>query len=167
MSFTILLHKGNTEHLAVADLYVQALERLGLSVTVESVDDAQYVARTDAFNFDMTFFRRALSLSPGNEQRFYWGSASATQEGSRNLMGVASPAVDAMIDQMLAAESQETFLTATRALDRVLTAGRYVVPFWNFTTGRIAHVKEMKRPDVVPIYGDGPAYMPHLWWWGE
>ena len=117
------------------------------------MDGAQYVARTDRFDFDMTYFRRSLSLSPGNEQRFYWGSASATQEGSRNLMGVASPAVDAMIDAMLAAETQEAFLTATRGLDRVLTAGRYVVPFWNFTTVRIAHVKEMQRPETVPAYG--------------
>ena len=94
----------------------------------------------------MTFFRRALSLSPGNEQRLYWGSENANTPGTRNLMGVASPAVDGLINAMLASESHEDFVAATRALDRVLTAGRYVIPIWNFDVGRIAHAKELKQP---------------------
>lgn len=166
-TFDILLPKGGTENAAIADLYIQSLNRLGIAVKTETVDDAQFVERTGTFAFEMTYFRRALSLSPGNEQKFYWGSASADQEGSRNLMGAKSPAVDAMIDAMLGAQDQEGFLAATRALDRVLMAERFVIPFWQFTTGRIAHVKEMKKPDVIPIYGDGPAYMPHLWWWDK
>ncbi|MEP3947865.1 extracellular solute-binding protein [Ascidiaceihabitans sp.] len=165
LRFSILLPKGSTENAGIADIYIGALKRLGIEVTIETVDDAQFVERTGSFAFDMTHFRRALSLSPGNEQRFYWGSAAASQDGSRNLMGVQSPAIDAMIDAMLAAPDQQQFNAAVRALDRSLMAGRYVIPFWSFTTGRIAHMREMKRPDVIPAYGDGPSYMPHVWWW--
>ncbi|WP_298918464.1 extracellular solute-binding protein [uncultured Roseobacter sp.] len=165
LSFTILLAQNSSENIAIADLYVSALKRLGMNVAIETTDSAQYTARTNAFDFDMTTYRRALSLSPGNEQRFYWGSEAADQPGSRNWMGVASPAVDAMINRMLSARGQDEFVAAVRALDRLLTAGRYVIPFWQFTEGRIAHVKEMKFSDTLPIYGDGPSYMPEVWWY--
>jgi peptide/nickel transport system substrate-binding protein len=164
LAFRILLSKGNAEHTKIAELYVQALTRLGIAAEVESVDEAQLTARINAFDFDMAHFRRALSLSPGNEQRFYWGSEAATQEGSRNLMGVQSAAVDAMIDRMLSATSADEFVFATRALDRALTAGRYVIPFWQFSEGLIAHQSFMKYPDTLPIYGDGPNFMPEVWW---
>ncbi|MGD9294704.1 MAG: ABC transporter substrate-binding protein, partial [Roseobacter sp.] len=154
-SFTILLSQDSTENKAIADLYVPALERLGMDVRIETADSAQFVARTNSFDFDMTTFRRSLSLSPGNEQRFYWGSAAADQEGSRNLMGVKSQAVDAMIEA----------IAAVRALDRLLTAGRYVIPFWQYTTGYIAHDAAMKFPQSLPIYGDGPNFMPEVWWY--
>nr|WP_254442990.1 extracellular solute-binding protein [Ruegeria sp. HKCCA4633] len=149
----------------IAEIYARALERLGIELVVEKVDDAQYTSRMNELDFDMTPFRRALSLSPGNEQRFYWGSEYVDTPGTRNLMGVSSPAVDAMIDAMLASETREDFTTATRALDRVLTAGRLVIPIWSFDVGRIAHVRELKFPDTVPIYGDGPQYMPDVWWY--
>lgn len=164
LDFTILLPKGSSENMAIAEIYADALGRLGIGVTIEQVDDAQYTAREATYDFDITIFRRALSLSPGNEQRFYWGSAAADQEGSRNLMGVKSPAIDAMIDTMLAAKSREEFTNATRALDRLLTAGRYVIPFWQYSEGRIAHDAALKFPDDIPIYGDGAEYMPHVWW---
>ncbi|MGJ8545623.1 MAG: extracellular solute-binding protein [Sulfitobacter sp.] len=167
LEFSILLNSSNTENIAIADLYTQALSRLGITATIDRVDDAQLFARTGSFDFDMVFMRRALSLSPGNEQRFYWGSEAAHTQGSRNLMGITSPAVDAMIDAMLAAKGDRAFLAATRALDRALTAGRYVVPFWSYSEGRIAHDARMKYPGVFPIYGDGPNYMPELWWWEE
>ncbi|MGC3937168.1 extracellular solute-binding protein [Roseobacter sp. EG26] len=165
LSFSILLAQTSSENIAIADLYVSALKRLGMNVAIETTDSAQYTARTNEFDFDMTTYRRALSLSPGNEQRFYWGSEAADQPGSRNWMGVASPAVDAMIDRMLSARGQDEFVAAVRALDRLLTAGRYVIPFWQFTEGRIAHIKEMKFSDTLPIYGDGPNYMPQVWWY--
>lgn len=79
-------------------------------------------------------------------------------------MGAASPAIDAMIDAMLIARTQDDFVAAVRALDRVLTAGRYVIPFWQYTTGRIAHNADLKFPDRLPIYGDGPNFMPEVWW---
>ena len=109
--------------------------------------------------------RRALSLSPGNEQKLYWGSDGRDTPGSRNLMGLASPAVDGLIDKMLSVTASEDFTAAVRALDRVLMAERLVIPFWTYDVGRIAHVKEMAYPDTLPIYGDGPEYMPALWWY--
>lgn len=166
--FSILLSPGTSQDFSqsqkAAELYVQALTRLGIDARVERVDSAQIVERLDAFDFDLTPFRRALSLSPGNEQRFYWGSEAADQPGTRNVMGVKSEAVDAMITQMLTSRTAEGFTNATRALDRVLTTGRYVIPIWQFTEGRIAHKAELRFPRRIPIYGDGPEYMPAVWW---
>ncbi|WP_425358979.1 extracellular solute-binding protein [Antarcticimicrobium luteum] len=166
--FSVLLRQADGEMQRVVDLYSQALRRLGIEVRVNTVDDAQYAARIAALDFDMTNFRRDLSLSPGNEQRLYWGSAGAGQEGTRNLMGMASPAADAMIDAMLTSESREDFTAAVRALDRVLTAGRYVIPIWQYDVSRIAHIRQMKYPaDRLPIYGDGVNFMPDVWWYEE
>ncbi|WP_373319915.1 extracellular solute-binding protein [Ruegeria spongiae] len=165
MRFNILISQGDKESETAIEIFARALERLGIVIAAEKVDDAQFTSRTNALDFDMTYYRRALSLSPGNEQKLYWGSENADTPGTRNLMGVASPAVDAMIEHMLTATSREDFIAATRALDRILTSGRYVIPFWNFDVGRIAHVKEMKFPQALPIYGDGPQYMPDVWWY--
>ncbi len=161
----VLLQQGDTEMQTAVEIYARALERLGIQVLTEQVDNAQYTGRIAELDFDMTPFRRALSLSPGNEQRLYWGSENADTPGTRNLMGIASPVVDSMIDAMLASESREDYIAATRALDRVLTAGRYVIPIWNFDVGRIAHIRELKFPETLPIYGDGPQYMPEIWWY--
>ena len=153
---------------AIMDIYARALERLGIDFQVQSIDKAQYAERERLFDFDMTFMRRSLSLSPGNEQRFYWGSQAADQPGSRNLMGMTSPAADAMIDAMLTSRTREDFISATRALDRVLTSGRYVIPIHNYAVGRIAHLKELKYPaDNLPIYGDGIHFLPEVWWFEE
>lgn len=167
MAFTILLDQSSTENRAIADLYMQALTQLGIDVSVDLVDGAQFTARTGNYDFDMTYHRRALSLSPGNEQKFYWGSEAADLDGTPNLMGAKDPAIDAMINAMLNAKTREESIAATQALDRLLIAGRYVVPFWQFTTDRIAHVKQMRHPDHIPIYGDGPDYMPQFWWWED
>ncbi|MTI01676.1 extracellular solute-binding protein [Roseibium sp. RKSG952] len=166
-TLTVLLQQGDSDMQTAVDIYSRALERLGIQVQTETVDNAQYTGRVAELDFDITPFRRALSLSPGNEQRLYWGSEGAETPGTRNLMGVASPAVDGMIDAMLASESHEDFVAATRALDRVLTAGRYVIPIWSFDVGRIAHAKELKQPEKLPIYGDGPEYMPQVWWYED
>ncbi|MEM7090543.1 MAG: extracellular solute-binding protein [Pseudomonadota bacterium] len=166
-TLTILLQQGDTGMQTAVEIYTRALERLGIRAVTEQVDSAQYSGRLSELDFDMTPFRRELSLSPGNEQRLYWGSAGADTPGTRNLMGVASPAVDGMIDAMLASETREDFVAATRALDRVLTAGRYVIPIWSFDVGRIAHVSALKHPETLPIYGDGPQYMPDVWWYED
>ncbi|TMV09173.1 ABC transporter substrate-binding protein [Ruegeria sediminis] len=165
--FSILIRQGDTDMQTVIEIYARALERLGIKVTTEKVDNAQYAGRVAELDFAMTPFRRELSLSPGNEQRLYWGSEGAATPGTRNLMGMASPAADAMIDAILAAESREDFVAATRALDRVLTTGRYVIPIWSFDVGRIAHAKQLKYPERLPIYGDGPQYMPDVWWYED
>ncbi len=166
-TFEILLSQGATETRQIVDIYTAALKRLGISPTVTLVDSAQYTERSTNFDFDMTWYRRALSLSPGNEQKLYWGSEVADQPGSRNWMGVKSPAIDAMIDAMLTSQSQEDFRAATRALDRLLTAGRYVIPVWYTNVSHIAHVKELRYPDHIPLYGDWLGFQPDLWWWEE
>lgn len=165
--FDILLSAGSTEWQQIVDIYVSALERMGVDVTVTSVDGAEYQERTNKFDFDMTWFERGLSLSPGNEQMLYWGSEAAETEGSRNLMGMKSPAAEAMIQALLTSESQEDFLAATRALDRILTAGRYVVPIWYNPVARIAHAKELKYPETLPMYGDWIGFQPDVWWYEE
>ncbi|MEP1537738.1 MAG: extracellular solute-binding protein [Paracoccaceae bacterium] len=167
LSFEILLTPAATEARQIATIYVEALSTVGIDVVISPLDSAQYNERTAKFDFDMSYYRRAVSLSPGTEQRFYWGSESAVLDGSRNWMGAEDPAIDAMIMSMLSARDTEDFNASVKALDRLLMAGRYVVPFWTFAAGRIAHVKEMKFPDTVPLYGDGPNYLPEIWWWKE
>ena len=166
-TFEIVLSQSATETRQVVDIYVSALNRLGISPQVTLVDSAQYTERTKAFDFDMAYYRRGLSLSPGNEQRLYWGAELADEEGSRNWMGVKSEAIDAMITNMLTAESQDDFRAATKALDRLLTAGRYVIPIWYSDISRLAHVKELRFPDRLPMYGDWLGFQPDVWWYQE
>ncbi len=163
-TFDILLRQGASEYASIADLYVKSLERLGIAVKVLAVDNAQYNLRQSEFDFDVSFVRRSFSLSPGNEQRLYWGSRAADQMGSRNLMGAKSAAIDAMIDAMLGAQGRADFTNAVRALDRLLTAGRYVIPLYSFDVSRIAHDAKMKHPDVIPAYGDSVYFLPEVWW---
>ena len=164
----ILLRKSSVQNRKIMDVYAQTLKRLGIRAEINPIDDAQFVLRSDAQDFDMTYFERALSLSPGNEQALYWGSERADNEGSRNWMGVKSPAVDGLINDMLGASSQEDFVAATRALDRVLTAGRYVIPLYQSQISRMAHSKNLHYPTHTPAYGDwGTSFMPEVWWYEE
>ncbi|MEM7439021.1 MAG: extracellular solute-binding protein [Pseudomonadota bacterium] len=164
LAFTVLLQNGAREYEAVANMWRDALDRLGVQLTIEQVDPVQYRERLNDYDFDMIHRFWGLSLSPGNEQRLYWGAAGLTEPGTRNYMGIASPAADAMIDALLAAESDEDFVAAARALDRVLTAGRFVVPFWFQTESYLAHDAGLAFPDTLPVYGDAPGFMPHVWW---
>ena len=166
-TFEILLEQGSSENQAIIDMYTQALGRIGITPRISTVDGAQYKERTDAYDFDMTFYRVAVSLSPGNEQYNYFGSASADQPGGRNVMGIKSPAVDALIDRLLTSESEDDFVATVQALDRILTAGRYVIPIYQWNISRIAHAKELRFPDTIPIFGDWPGWQPDLWWYQE
>lgn len=166
-AFEILLQQGEDEILSIANIYVEALKRLGIEARVTTVDSAQYKERTNAYDFDMTHYIRSLSLSPGNEQVLYWGSKGASEPGTRNWMGIASPAVDGLIQTMLAAQQEEDFVATVRALDRVLTSGRYVIPFWYSDVSRIAHRKELHYPARLPIYGDWIGFQPDVWWYQE
>ena len=166
-AFEILLQTGATETQQIVDLYAAALERLGAVVTVTTADSAQYKERTNVFDFDMTWYARGLSLSPGNEQMLYWGSEAADTDGSRNWMGMKSPAAEAMIGRLLTSDSRDDFLAATRALDRVLTTGRYVVPIWHAPIARLAHAKELRYPTDLPMYGDWIGFQPDVWWYEE
>lgn len=162
-SFEILLQSGATEVASMADIYIQALSRLGITATVTEVDSAQYTERANALDFDMTYYRVGLSLSPGNEQYLYFGSEQA-DTGGRNLMGVKSPAVDALIGNILNAPDQEDFRAAVQGLDRVLTAGRYVIPFYQWNVARVAHSKDLQFPAHIPLFGDWPGWQPDVWW---
>jgi peptide/nickel transport system substrate-binding protein len=167
-AFEILLTIGQDEAASIAAIYVEALKGVGIEAKVTMLDSAQMKTRTDTFDFDMTYILRTLSLSPGNEQNLYWGSEAADTEGSRNWMGVKSPAIDAVIAAMLAARNQEDFTTAAQALDHLLTAGRFVVPFWFSDRNLIVHAKQLKHPETVQLYGDwATSYLPALWWYAE
>ncbi|MFP1645519.1 extracellular solute-binding protein [Pontitalea aquivivens] len=163
--FDILLMQGAAEVQSVVDIYVEALKRLGVFPTVTTVDDAQYQARTGSYDFDMAWYTRALSLSPGNEQMLYWGARGVTEPGSRNWMGMNVPAAGAMIRVMLETGDPAEFTAATRALDRILTAGRYVIPGWYSRVSRIAHIRELHFPQTLPLYGDWPGFQPDVWWY--
>lgn len=162
--FEILLAAGASEAQSVIDIYVEALKNLGIFPEVTVADTAQYKLRTDRYDFDMTYIWRALSLSPGNEQYLYWGSKGVDDPGGRNWMGMKSPAADAMIARMLGAQNTDDFIAATHALDRVLTAGRYVIPIWFAKTGKIAHSANLHYPERIPLYGDWPGFQPEVWW---
>jgi peptide/nickel transport system substrate-binding protein len=164
-TFDILLTNGASDVTTIANMYIEALKPLGIAATLTTIDSAQMTERTNAYDFDMTHMIRALSLSPGNEQTYYWGAEGVTAPGSRNLMGMNVRAAEAMINTMLNATSQQDFIAATHALDRILTAGRYVIPFWFSRISRLAHTKELKYPATLPIYGDWPGFQPDVWWY--
>lgn len=162
-AFTLVLQSGAGEADSIANIYAEALRRLGIAVTIDQVDSAQYTERMAALDFDMTYYRVGLSLSPGNEQYLYFGSEQA-DTGTRNLMGVKSPAVDALIDLILNSASQEDFRAAVQGLDRVLTAGRYVIPFYQWNDANIAHAADLHFPEYIPLFGDWPGWEPEVWW---
>jgi peptide/nickel transport system substrate-binding protein len=162
---TVTLKQGDTESQSMMDIYQQALERLGITLTTEVLDSAQYKERTQVYDFDMAYYRRGLSLSPGNEQLLYWGAYGVEQPGTRNWMGMNSPAAEVMIAKLVGSTSREEFLAAVKALDRILTAGRYVIPIHTSSFSRLAHVKEIKYSQRLPMYGDWIGFLPDVWWY--
>jgi len=166
-AFEILITNGADDIINAATIYVEGLKRLGIEARVTTVDSAQYKERTTNYDFEMTHYIRSLSLSPGNEQTLYWGAAGVTEPGTRNWMGMNSPAAEAMIATMVAAADQTEFVAAVQALDRVLTTGRYVIPIWYSDVSRLAHRKELKYPERLPLYGDWPGFQPEVWWYQE
>jgi peptide/nickel transport system substrate-binding protein len=133
--------------------YAHTLERLGIGVTIRQVDSAQYYARLKSFDFDMIQWNWSASLSPGNEQINRWSTAAADIEGSLNYAGARNPAADAMIAALLQARSQEDFVTAVRAFDRVLISGDYVVPLFHLPMVWVAYWNRLKFPAVHPLAG--------------
>ncbi|CAN5669565.1 extracellular solute-binding protein [soil metagenome] len=161
-TFEILLQSGQNE--GAATLYADALRQLGIRVTVRAVDQAQYNERRIDYDYDMIVNAWAMSLSPGNEQYLYWGSDGVETPGTRNYMGIDSPAAEAMIGAILTAESEEAMTEAARALDRVLATGRYVIPLWFPDTSRIAHRAALAYPETLPVHGDWIGWLPEVWW---
>ncbi len=160
-TFEILTTTRDQDRLALA--YVRNLKRAGIDARVRSVDATQFERRRIAFDFDMMDYRWEQSLSPGNEQYFYFGSEAATQDGTRNYMGVKSKAVDAMIAAMLSATRREEFVDATRALDRVLLSGFYVIPLYFPPKQWVARWTRIEHPSRTSLFG----YLPETWWHGD
>ena len=150
--FEILLDSGGLFERIVGP-FAKSLERLGIKADLRTVDDAQYQKRLETFDFDMITGVFGQSLSPGNEQREFWGSAAADTPGSRNLIGVRDPVVDELIGKIITAHSREDLITATRALDRVLLWSHYVIPQWHNRVTRIAFWDKLDHPATWPRYG--------------
>jgi peptide/nickel transport system substrate-binding protein len=157
-AFEILVTNKDQERIAIA--FAQTLKLAGIAARIRVVDAVQYDQRRITFDFDMMQYRWDQSLSPGNEQAFYWGSAAAGEQGSRNYMGVRSPAIDAMIAAMLKATAREDFVAAVRALDRVLISGIYVVPLFYLPDQWIARWSYIGRPATTSLSG----IVPEAWW---
>lgn len=150
LAFEILLDSPTFERVTLP--FVENLKRLGIQANVRTVDTSQYQNRIRDFDFDMVVHVWGQSLSPGNEQMGYWGSAAADRPGSQNLAGIRSEAVDALIERIVRANTEEDLGTAVAALDRVLLWGHYVVPHWHSGTYRVAYWNRLKRPDPLPPY---------------
>jgi microcin C transport system substrate-binding protein len=133
--------------------FVKNLERLGVTAKVRTVDTSQFKKRMDDFDFDMVIDRWLQSLSPGNEQRTYWGSATADQPGSRNSLGLKDPVVDALVDEIVAAPDRASLVARVHALDRVLQWGFYVVPNWYIAYDRVAYWDKFGQPKIIPTQG--------------
>jgi microcin C transport system substrate-binding protein len=144
--------------------YLRNLERLGIRGTIRLVDSAQYTRRLDGFDYDIVVGNFAQSESPGNEQRDFWGSDAADREGSTNLIGVKSKAIDTLIDRVIFAKDRAELVAATRALDRVLLWNEFVVPQWYSPTVRIAYWDRYGQPKVLP--GLTPGFL-QVWWFDQ
>jgi microcin C transport system substrate-binding protein len=143
--------------------YKPSLERLGIATSVRQIDEAQYENRMRQWDFDVIVGSWGQSLSPGNEQRGYWGSQAADQPGSRNLIGIKNAAVDALIERVIFAKSREELVAITKALDRVLLWNHYVVPQWTYGKTRTARWDRYSRPETLPRYAE-PSFTT-IWWW--
>jgi microcin C transport system substrate-binding protein len=156
--FEILLAQPTWERIALP--FTRNLERLGIEARVRTVEPAQYRKRMDDFDYDMTVETFGQSLSPGNEQRDFWGSAAADTPGSRNTIGIKDPVVDELIDLVIAAPDRAGLIARTRALDRVLLAGHYLIPHWHIRTFRVAYWDRFGRPETPAKY----TLCVECWW---
>ncbi|MGZ5843810.1 MAG: extracellular solute-binding protein [Xanthobacteraceae bacterium] len=161
MSIEILTEDPNVERFIL--FYKPSLERLGISVTVRTVDDPQYENRLRSWDYDIIIASWPESLSPGNEQRDFWSSQAADTPGSRNYIGIKNPAIDALIERVIFAKDRAELVAATRALDRVLLWNHYVVPQFTTDKSRTARWDRFGRPDPLPKYA--AAAFPTVWWW--
>ena len=158
VSFEILAATRAEERLLLT--YARALKQVGIDARIRQVDSAQYQRRKLTYDYDMLQYDWPVSLSPGNEQSFRWGSDAAATEGTYNYAGVKSAGVDATIRALLEANDSESFVAAVRALDRLLLSGDYVVPLFHLPTQWLAYWKRLKRPADTPLYG----YQIDAWW---
>lgn len=160
-----LLVQPDFERLVLA--YKQELEKLGFKTEIRVVDSALYVRRVDNFDFDIIIARFGQSISPGNEQREFWGSAAADKPGSRNVIGIKNPAIDALIERLIFARDRMDLVAATRALDRVLLWNAYVVPQFYAPADRVAYWDKFSRPADPPHHASTYASFVRTWWYDE
>ena len=158
MQFEIMLVSPDFERVVLP--FTKNLERLGIKVDVRTVDTSQYQQRIDSFDFDMIVGGWGQSLSPGNEQRYYWHSLAADIQGSRNTPGIRNAVVDALIDLVISAPDRESLINRTRAMDRVLLWNHYVVPHWHLAAYRVLYWDKFGTPAIMPKYDLGVQY----WW---
>ena len=161
LEFEILGASTTQEGLLLS--FARDVERLGIKVKLRVVDSAQYQARLTSYDYDMIQNTWASSLSPGNEQLFRWSTGAATTPGTYNFAGVENPAADAMIQALLAAKSEETFVSSVRALDRVLLSGDYVIPLFYIPKQWLAYWTRLEHPETTPLFG----YNVDSWWSGD
>ena len=161
MSVEVLIDRPDWERIVLP--YKPGLDRLGINMTVRIVDDAQYENRLRQWDYDIVVASWGQSLSPGNEQRDFWGSEAAARPGSRNVVGIKNPAVDALIERVVFAKSRDELVVATKALDRVLLWNHYVIPQWTYGKVRTARWDRFGRPAELPKYGN--SAFPTIWWW--
>jgi peptide/nickel transport system substrate-binding protein len=158
LEFEILAASTSQEGLLLS--FARDVERLGIKVKLRVVDGAQYQARLTNYDYDMIQNTWSSSLSPGNEQLFRWSTTAAKTPGTYNFAGVENPAADAMIQAMLAAKSEEDFVSAVRALDRVLLSGDYVIPLFFIPKQWVAYWTRLQHPEKTPLFG----YNVDSWW---
>lgn len=163
LSFEIILVSPSFERVMAA--YTNNLKRIGVEARYRTIDPALYVDRINNFNFDMCVFVYGQSLSPGNEQRNFWHSESADKKGSRNLAGIKDPVVDHLVEKIIYANNQEELITASRALDRVLWYGYYLVPNWYMDGHKIALHNKFNIPEKIPTYYDYNSFI--MTWWSK
>ena len=161
LTFEIMLVQPSTERIVLP--YAKNLERLGVTLNVRTVDASQYIERMRKFDFDMMTQVIAQSMSPGNEQRGFWGSQAADTPGSSNLIGIKDPVVDELVDKIIAAPSREDLIVRVRALDRVLQWGHYLVPNFHLSYDRLVYWNKFSRPGVVPTRGTQMM----TWWFDD
>lgn len=152
LEFEVLLRSPLFERIVLP--FAQNLEKLGIEARVRTVDPSQYRRRLDTYDYDIIVGGAGQSLSPGNEQRAFWGSEAADQEGGRNTIGIKDPAIDELIETLIAAPDRKSLITATRALDRVLQWGHYVIPQWHIPYDRVAYWNIFDRPNITPDSGN-------------
>lgn len=142
-----------------------SLERLGITVGIRTVDAAQYENRLRSWDFDVVVSSWPESLSPGNEQREFWGSQAAAKAGSRNVVGIADPAIDKLIERVIFTKDRDDLVAATKALDRVLLWHHFVVPQWTYGKIRTARWDRFGHPEEMPKYG--MSAFPDIWWFDK
>ncbi len=165
LSVEFLLTQSQSQFERVVLTYKSSLERLGIEVSLRTVDTSQYENRLRQWDYDIIVSSWGQSLSPGNEQREFWGSKAADRPGSRNSIGISNPAVDKLIERVIYAKSREELVAATHALDRVLLWNNYVVPQWSYPFQRTARWDRFSRPENMPKYA--ASAFPTVWWWDE